>query len=463
MNNRVNSKVQELFNKQKPKLSGFEKYWSANHRKKLLSSLEEAITFYEKDLLDGIEKDLGRNSIQTYAAEVHPTYQEIKFTKKNLSHWMESESQALPLVLKPSTAHVSYKPKGRVLIVGPFNYPSSLVLLPLVAAIAAGNRVIIKPSERTPYTSTVLKKIVAKAFKEEEVGLVEGGLEVMQELLDLPFDHFFFTGSEKVGRIVYEKAAKHLATVTLELGGKSPVIVWPKASLKQAARKIVWGKFLNSGQTCVAPDYLLCHSSYKDELIAEIKKEIKTQLSGEEPSHSKDYSKAISSDTLERWKKSLEGVKVLFGGEAFPKDNKLSPTIVTDVPDNHPLNEEIFGPILPVYFMDQLEEVYEKIAQHPYPLATYVFSNDKKLNTKLRQEWQTGALLNDEVMIHAGTNLPFGGVKNSGIGRYRGHSGFTELSNVATNMEGSSIDLSQRYAPYKFNFKQTKKLLRWFF
>jgi len=463
MRKKNNLTIKNIFDRQKPQLNGFEKNWDLKTRQRLLKKLEKSIRSHEEKLLEAVEKDLGRNTIQTYAAEIHPIYQEIKFTQKNLSSWMQAKSQPIPWLLRPSKAQSQYKPKGRILIVGPFNYPVSLLILPLIAAIASGNRVLLKPSERTQETSAILANVIEQAFQEDEVSLVEGGLEVMQELLALPFDHFFFTGSEKVGRIVYEKAAKHLATVTLELGGKSPVIIWPKASIKNAARKIVWGKFLNAGQTCVAPDYLLCHSSLRQDLVLKIIYEIKKQLAGTKPCCSEYYSKSISAENQKRWSNSLKGVKIIYGGEICQKCNKLGPTIVTDIPQIHPLNEEIFGPILPLYFMSELEEVYKKISQHPYPLATYVFSDNKKLNTKLKEEWQTGALLNNEVMIHAGINLPFGGVKTSGIGRYRGYSGFKELSNIMTNIESSSLDFSQRYSPYRFNLEKTKKLLRWFF
>ena len=458
-----NSRARDLFILQQPHLHGFEKYWSLAERKTLLNKLLQGVKKNESKLMDAVATDLGRNNIQTYAAEIHPIYNEIEFTVKSLTSWMRPKKQSLPIALLPSKAKVSHKPKGRVLIVGPFNYPVSLVLLPLVAALAAGNRVIIKPSERTPHCAAALKDLINECFKKEEVSLIEGGLEVMQDLLALPFDHFFFTGSEKVGRIVYEHAAKHLATVTLELGGKSPVVVWPGVCTQKAARKIVWGKFLNSGQTCVAPDYILCHNSLKEKLIDSLKSEIKKQLGTPNPCCSADYSKAIAPEAQKRWEDSLKGVETVYGGKHCPHCHKLQPTLVTDVPQDHPLNEEIFGPILPLYFMSEKEEVYHKLAKHPYPLATYIFSDDKEINRKLKQEWQSGALLNSEVMIHAGINLPFGGVKNSGIGRYRGYAGFCELSNVSTCMEASNIDITQRYAPYRFNLGQTKKLLNWFF
>ena len=343
----MSTEISALFNQQKQTSEGFFDAPNFALRKKSLKSLSHALDKYESQLLEALRLDLGKNETEAYCTEILPLKNEISTALKSLKDWMRSEPKKLPVLLKPSTAELIPRPKGRVLIIGPFNYPVNLALRPLIGALAAGNTVILKPSEHTPHVSNVLSSLIQDSFQPDQVALLQGGKEVVEQLLELPFDHFFFTGSEKVGKIVYQKAASHMATVTLELGGKSPLIVWPSVSITQAVRKIVWGKFVNFGQTCVAPDYAIVHKDIMDEFVNGMINEIRAQFSDEEQPIccSQYYGKCVSQHRQETLVEYLQDVTILSGGFVCEKCQKLAPTLVTDIPDSHPLRtEEIFGP-----------------------------------------------------------------------------------------------------------------------
>ncbi len=383
---------------------------------------------------------------------------------------MRNQPVGTPLALLGSSSWVRYEPKGVCLIISPWNFPINLTFGPLVSAIAAGNTVILKPSELTPNAAAVMKKIVSAVFPENEVALVEGEVEVAQELLKLPFNHIFFTGSPKVGKLVMQAAAQHLASVTLELGGKSPTIVDETANLKAAARKIAWGKFLNAGQVCISPDYLLVQESVKARFLELLQEQIQAMFTSS-PSESDSYARIVNARHYQRLLSYLEearekGSSVISTEEADKGENYIPPTLVTDPPEDSTLmEEEIFGPILPVKSFQDLPEVIAYLNQKEKPLALYIYSKSKKSVNQIISNTRAGATcINNNVLHYANHNLPFGGSNNSGLGKSHGFYGFKAFSNErAVLKQHTPGAMELLFPPYTQLKKRIAKLtLKWF-
>ncbi|MEM8861937.1 MAG: aldehyde dehydrogenase family protein, partial [Chloroflexota bacterium] len=370
--------------------------------------------------------------------EIYPVLTEIKHAIAHLKSWARPKRVEAPLALLGTSSYIKFEPKGVCLIISPWNFPFNLTIGPLVSAIAAGNTAMIKPSEMTPHTSAMMERLVKDLFEENLVAMFQGGIPITQALLDLPFDHIFFTGSPSVGKIVMKAAAAHLTSVTLELGGKSPVIVDGDVDIKDAAEKISWGKFINNGQTCVAPDYLLVHESIAKDFTSALIKSTEKQFRGRAKSieESSDYARLVNDKHFIRLVEMLDisvssGTKVEFGGESNGTTRYLAPTIVSQVPLNSPLmSEEIFGPILPILTYKNLEDAISQINKFPKPLALYYFGRSKKNQKSVLHQTSSGGVCINECVLHFNhANLPFGGVNNSGIGKSHGRHGFEAFSN----------------------------------
>ncbi|MBP3915627.1 aldehyde dehydrogenase [Clostridium sp.] len=457
------SDIKSVFNKQK-EFFYLGKTNDINFRIDNLKRLKQVIKKNEDKILDALKKDLGKSNFESYATEVGLVYDEINKHIKNIKRWSKIEKTKSPIVYYPAKSYIYKEPYGVTLIIGPFNYPFQLVIAPLVGAISAGNTAIIKPSENTKNTSILLEEMINENFQEEYLKVVSPleGKEVVSYLLDLPFDYIFFTGSIRVGKIVMEKAAKNLVPVTLELGGKSPCIVDKDAKLELAAKRIVWGKFLNVGQTCVAPDYLCVHSSVKDKLLKLIVEEIHKQF-GTEVKNSPDYSRVINTASLNRLKEYLNDGEIYYGGNFDITELYMEPTILTNVDvDSNVMTEEIFGPILPVIEFDNIQDIISFINKREKPLALYYFSENKKsINNILRSTTSGGATINDTVIHVANGNLPFGGVGNSGMGSYHGKASFDAFTHKRSVMErGTFVEFNVRFAPYKEKINILKKIMK---
>ncbi len=425
------------------------------YRLSVLKLLKKEILRREKSIINALYLDFGKSEFETKSSEIGIVISELNKTIKNLKRWSRSK-RVLPSILNfPSTAKIHKEPFGTVLILAPWNYPFNLAIVPLIGAVAAGNTVILKPSELTSNTSHVIYEIINKIFEDDYVAVVEGGVNVSQELLKQKWDYIFFTGSVRIGRIVYQSAAKYLTPVTLELGGKSPCIVDKTANLRVAAKRIVWGKFLNGGQTCIAPDYLIVEREIKYELIELIKSEIILAY-GDDPKLSKDYPRIINKANFIRLKGMLDDVEILYGGENDINDKYISPTII-DEPrlESELMLGEIFGPLLPVLTFESREEIDNIIEKFPNPLSFYIFSNNKKFRNHFIDKYSFGgAVINDTVVQFINNRLPFGGVGESGIGMYHGRYSFDVFSRekpVITRY--NRPDISIRYLPAN-NLKQ---------
>ncbi|MBT5394171.1 MAG: aldehyde dehydrogenase family protein [Flavobacteriaceae bacterium] len=439
---------------------------SASQRISRLNALQKAIEkTYRKDLQEALFKDFKKPVIETDLTEIHPVISEIKLIKKQLKSWMLPLRVKTPFVFIGSSSYVIQEPKGVCLIISPWNFPVNLTFGPLASAIAAGNTVIIKPSEMTPHTAAVMAEIVSAVFKPEEVSLFEGDATVAQSLLSLPFNHIFFTGSPTVGKIVMGAAAKHLSSVTLELGGKSPTIVDASANIDQAAKKIAWGKFLNNGQICVAPDYLLIEHSIKEAFIIAFIKHTKHFYS-EQVSKSEDYGRIVNQKHFERLLAHLEDAKknggtIEMGGDFIASENYISPTLISGLTaDATLLKDEIFGPILPLKTFKKIEEVIDYINAGEKPLALYLFSKKPAIIKQVLRNTRAGSTaINHSVVQYSNHHLPFGGSNNSGIGKAHGYYGFQEFSNqrsVVKQFSFSAVEmLMPPYTPLK------KRLSEW--
>ncbi|QAT82152.1 aldehyde dehydrogenase [Corallococcus coralloides] len=402
-----------------------------------LRKLREAIIARREQLAEAIHQDFRKPAMEVELTEIHPTLEELNHTVKHLKSWMKPKRVATPLTLKGASSHVRFEAKGVVVILSPWNYPFQLVAAPLIAAIAAGNAVMIKPSEKTPHTSRFLAQLVRDVYPENEVAVFEGGAEVAEALLQHPFDHFFFTGNPNIGRKVMAAATKFLSSVTLELGGKSPVIIDASANLKAAAEALAWGKFVNAGQTCVAPDYIYVPAS-KQQAFLEAFTAVLTRFYGAteaERQASPDFARVVDPAAWRRLKEVLDrtvaaGAKVEAGGTADGPSRYVAPTVLSGVTTKMPIMEaEIFGPVLPVLTYERREEVYAHINEGGKPLALYVFSQDSKMVEEVLQHTTSGGVVVNNVLIHvANPNLPFGGVGMSGLGNYHGHYGFKTFS-----------------------------------
>ena len=442
--------------------------WKERIRK--LHSLQHAVeNTFRGELQQALFGDFRKPAIETDLTEIYQVVREIKHAKDHLSRWMAEHRVPTPLSLTGTSSWYRYEPKGTCLIISPWNFPVNLTFGPLVSAIAAGNTAILKPSELTPLTSAVMAKIVKQLFPENEITMVEGDIEVSRALLKLPFDHIFFTGSPGVGKIVMKAAAENLSTVTLELGGKSPVIVDETANLKAAAKKITWGKFLNSGQICISPDYLLVKESVKDLLLEAISKQLEKFYSAN-PRESSSYARIVNNRHYARLVNHLEdaitkGATVVAGGQYDDATCYIAPTILTGLPDTATLmQEEIFGPLLPVISYKNTDEAIRYIAAREKPLALYIYSRDTPtVNHILKQTRAGSSCINTNLLQYSNLHLPFGGVNNSGMGKSHGFYGFREFSNQRSVLKQHRFTAMELlFPPYtKWKQKLTDITLKW--
>ncbi len=420
-------------------------------RKTALGKLKDALYRYEDKISGAIKSDLGKSAFESYMCETGLVINEISHMEKHIKSFAKEKRVKTPLAQFASRSFTKPSPYGTVLIMSPWNYPLLLTLGPLVDALAAGNTAVIKPSAYSPATSEIIKTIITEIFPPEYVAVVTGGREENNFLLDEKFDYIFFTGSKTVGSLVLQKAAPNLTPVTLELGGKSPCIVDSSANLKLAAKRIVFGKYLNCGQTCVAPDYILCHKSIKNKLIEFIKAEIKSQF-GDSPLTNPDYGKIVTQKHFDRILSLIDENKTVYGGKAQAETLKIEPTVMDNVTrEDAVMQEEIFGPVLPILIFETIDEVIETVNNNPKPLALYIFSSDKKAIRKVTSHCSFGGGCINDVVIHlATTNMGFGGVGESGMGSYHGKVGFETFSHRKSIVDKKTfIDLPMRYQPYK--------------
>ncbi len=440
-------------------------------RLKKLDALKYALEVtFKEEIRKALFDDFKKPHVETDLTEIFPVLSEIKFAKKNLKSWMALQKVDTPLTMLGASSYIKYEPKGVCLIISPWNFPINLTFVPLVSAIAAGNTVIIKPSEMTPNASKLMAKIVTNLFDEEEIALVEGEVEVSEELLKLPFNHIFFTGSPTVGKIVMKAASKHLTSVTLELGGKSPTIIDDSANLDKAVKKIIYGKFTNAGQTCIAPDYVFLKAGLKDEFIALFKKHLHTFYS-DNPEASLSYGRIVNQKHFERLSSYLEEAKlnqtsVSLGGRTNPETNYIEPTLVFDVPEESKIMQnEIFGPILPVKLYSEINEAVDYINSREKPLALYIYSKNKKnIDYVMNNTRAGGGCINHNLLQFLNPNLPFGGSNNSGIGKSHGFFGFEEFSNRRSLVKQHTIGATDLLTPPYTGFKQKliDLTLKWF-
>ncbi|MEL6554395.1 MAG: aldehyde dehydrogenase [Cyanobacteria bacterium J06621_11] len=432
---------------------------SYEYRLAQLKKLKAAILGRQEAIIQAAKDDLGRPEFEGYF-EIG-VLAELSHAIKKLKKWMKPNKVGLPLAQLPGSAWVQSEPLGSVLIIGPWNYPFQLVISPLIGAIAAGNCAIIKPSEIAPATSKVVAGLINTTFDANYVAVQEGGVETSQALLAEKFDHIFFTGGTRIGQIVMEAAAKTLTPVTLELGGKSPCIVDSDIKLEVAAKRILWGKFLNAGQTCVAPDYLLVKKEIKPALVAELKKTIR-EIYGEDPSQSPDLSRLVSDRQFDRVVGLLEGENVAVGGQHNKATRFVAPTVLDNVAWDAPImQDEIFGPILPVLEYENIEEAIALINAKPKPLALYLFSQNKSLQEQVLASTSSGGVCLNDVVLHLAIwGMPFGGVGESGIGAYHGKHSFDTFSHQKSILKKPFwIDLDWRYPPYASKIEFFKKMI----
>lgn len=432
-------------------------------RKAILKKLLDTIITHETEITNALYADFKKPEFEAVLTETNYVITELKDTIKNIKKWAKPK-MVLPSILNfPSTDYIYSEPYGKVLIIAPWNYPFQLAICPLVSAIAAGNQVVLKPSELTPHTSAVITKIIKQTFAVNHVEVVEGGVEASQSLLAQRWDYIFFTGSVAVGKIVAKAAAENLTPVTLELGGKNPCIIDETANLKIAAKRIIWGKFINAGQTCIAPDYLLVHNTIKTEFVDFLKKEI-TLAYGKKPEISPDYPRIINAKNWTRLVQMIEADKVIFGGQTNEKEHYISPTLIqeTDL-DSAIMKEEIFGPLLPILSYQSEADLHAIISRYEKPLSLYVFTKNTAFAEKIIQDYSFGGgCVNDTVVHFSNKRLPFGGVGHSGIGAYHGTLSFDTFSHKKAIVKKAYwLDLPMRYAPYKNKLKTIKKLLKW--
>ncbi|MGQ7947386.1 aldehyde dehydrogenase [Flavobacterium sp. WC2509] len=433
-------------------------------RKDALIKLMNVIIKHENEIIQALYQDFKKPPFESVATETGYTISELKDTIRNIEKWAKIKKVGPSLLNFPSTDYIVKEPYGKVLIIAPWNYPFQLAICPLIAAVAAGNQVTLKPSELTPKTSAIILKIVEEAFQHQHVKVVEGGAEASQKLLAQRWDYIFFTGSVAVGKIVAKAAAEHLTPITLELGGKNPCIIDETANLKLAAKRIVWGKFLNAGQTCIAPDYILIQEGMKSHFVDFMKNEI-TKAFGENPKESPDFARIVNEKNWHRLVSMMETKKVIMGGETDVEDCYIAPTLIEENNiDSAIMQEEIFGPLLPIITYKEEKEITKIISKYEKPLALYVFSDDKKFARKTILNYSFGGGCVNDTLIHfTNKKLPFGGVGHSGIGAYHGQLSFDIFSHhKGIVKKGNWLDLNFRYAPYTNNKISTlKKILNW--
>lgn len=429
-------------------------------RKQALKKLLQTIQRKEDKICDALYKDFRKPKFESVATETAIIIKELKLAIKNIKSWSKPSRVSSSILNFPSKDYIYNQPYGTVLIISPWNYPFQLAISPLIGAIAAGNTAVIKPSEHAPHTAAILEEIIKGVFKNEHVVIIQGGIETSQELLYHKWDYVFFTGSVPVGRVVARAIAEHLTPSTLELGGKNPTIVDETAKVKLAAKRIVFGKFINAGQTCIAPDYVLIHEKIKDQFITALKNEI-IHFYGNNPKSSKDYARIVNQKQFDRLVELIDQEKVKIGGEVDPDDYYISPTVILNPSLNSEImQEEIFGPLLPILVYQTESDIDLILKKFDNPLSVYIFTSRKKFAEKMIQKYSFGGgTINDTLVHFVNDKLPFGGVGNSGMGAYHGKHTFDTFSHKKSiTKRGTWLDISLRYAPYKNKIKWLKKL-----
>jgi len=427
--------------------------------KKLLYNIQKSEDLIVKALYDDFKKP----EFEAVLTETNYVISELKDTIKNIHKWAKPKRVFPSLLNFPSTDYIYKEPYGKVLVIAPWNYPFQLALCPVISAVAAGNRVVLKPSELTPNTSAIIAKIIEKAFHIKHVEVIQGGADVSTHLLTKRWDYIFFTGSVAVGKIVAKAAAENLTPVTLELGGKNPCIIDESADLKLAAKRIVWGKFINAGQTCIAPDYILIQKNMKINFISFLMEEI-IKAYGKKIEKSPDFARIVNTKNWLRLANMLKSEKVIFGGETDANKFYISPTLIEEPSLDSPvMKEEIFGPILPILTYETENDIKNIVSRYEKPLAFYIFSENKSFSKKLITTYSFGGgCINDTVVHFSNKRLPFGGVGHSGIGAYHGKLSFDIFTHhKGVVKKGNWIDLPMRYAPYKDKLASIKRLLDW--
>ena len=464
VSNSVNkSGITKLYNIQDEHIKSHSKL-NVSERIYYLVKLKKTIQSRENEIYDALKSDLNKPKFESYATEIGFLLNEISLFIKNLEKWAEPESIPSSIINFPSKDYIYKEPYGKVLIISPWNYPFQLSLLPAMSAFACGNNVILKPSEHTPATSNLVKSIVSAVFPANVFSVIEGDAEVASELLRLKWDYIFFTGSVKIGKIVAKAAAINLTPTTLELGGKSPAIIDDSMNMKLVSKRIVWGKFLNSGQTCVAPDYLIVHESIKDLLIKELINSI-LEAFGKFTDKINNYTSIVNENNFDRLVKLINESKVIFGGQHDRKTKFIYPTLVdTPNPEDNIMIDEIFGPILPILTFNCQDDIDEIINKNPNPLALYVFTKSKEFEEKIINRYKFGGgAVNDTIVHLANPKLPFGGIGNSGYGSYHGKYSFELFThNKSIVKRATWYDNKLRYAPYAKKFSLMKKIIKYF-
>lgn len=435
-----------------------------SNRKKLLKNLLVEVTKREKDIIYALYADFKKSEYESVMTETSIVISDLKRTIKNLNNWAKPQTVMPAFLNFPSSSKIYKEPYGATLIISPWNYPYQLAFVPLIGAIAAGNTVVLKPSELTPNTSKITKEIIETIFQKELVAVVEGGVETATELLAQRWDYIFFTGSVQVGKIVAKAAAQYLTPVTLELGGKSPCIVDASANIKLAAKRIAWGKFINGGQTCIAPDYLLIHKSVKDKFVTYFKTEVRKAYGGY-PENATDFPRIINQRNFDRLALMLENETFLIGGKTNREDNYIAPTLIDEPSlDSEVMKGEIFGPILPVISYESEDDLHSVMSKYDKPLALYVFTGKNSFSKKIIAKYSFGGgTVNDTTVHFANHHLPFGGVGESGIGSYHGKQTFDVFCHKkGVTKRYNWLDTPVRYAPYKGKLKTLKTFMRLF-
>jgi len=434
---------------------------SLDYRLSQLKLLKQVIQGHQNEIITALQQDLGKPKFEAYTSEVLILLEEINFVLKHLREWMKPQRAKISLGQFPARGLIYPQPLGVVLIIAPWNYPFQLLVNPLIGAIAAGNCVIVKPSELAPHTASLISKLIGENFNPGLVNAIEGGVEVSEALLAEKFDHIFFTGSTRVGKIVMAKAANHLTPVTLELGGKSPCIIDRDVDIKVAAKRVAWGKFFNCGQTCIAPDYVLIHATIYDQFKEALQTAVR-EFYGEDPQQSPDYGRIINQRHWDRLVNFLTDGEIVIGGKHDRENLYIAPTIVDKITWDSPIMaEEIFGPILPLLPYSDLSEVIEKINDRGRPLALYFFSENTKNQERIINSIPFGGgCINDTIMHLSSPYLPFGGIGDSGMGRYHGKYTFDTFTHYKSILKKSlRFDQQWRYPPYKINFDFLKWLI----
>ncbi|MFD2726360.1 aldehyde dehydrogenase [Hyunsoonleella rubra] len=433
------------------------------YRLSLLKALKIELLNSEKQIYEALYADFKKSEFETHLSELGLVISELDLAIKNLKKWARPKRVSSSLLTFPSRDYIYKDPYGTVLIIAPWNYPFLLAIEPFIMAIAAGNTVVLKPSELTTNTSKLISEIIGKVFPPEIALSVEGGVEMSTELLAQKWDYIFFTGSPRVGKIVAKVAAQHLTPTTLELGGKTPCIIDGTVDLKLVARRIVWGKLLNGGQTCIAPDFVIVKSNAKDDLIEVLKKEIIRRY-GNNPQKSKDFPRIINSRNLNRLKELIAQETVIFGGEIDATDSYIGPTLIDNPGLKSPIMiEEIFGPVLPILTYEAKKDIEEIIWSLEKPLAFYIFSKNKNFVAETIEKFNFGGGAINDTMVHFGNpNLPFGGIGNSGMGKYHGKHGFDTFSHEKSILKrGTWLDMPFRYPPYSGKLNFLKKVFKY--